>query len=222
MSSYSRVRLSSTGGEDNDAESASSEPPQAGVCRGLYLHFQKSFQSLSTCPRELYINFFLKFCESYGYFSISQILVIYLHTEFNASDVTAGAIYGVWGACITFWGLTISWLNDNFGVRNSLLLGFTISLISSIILATAKSLPVIYFVLFMFMPMGTAMGIPMLTVGIKRYTNTTNRGFAFGLYYSVMNVAAFVSGPVVDFFNIGFKNGALYDNNKVLMCIHCL
>ena len=51
------------------------------------------------------------------------------------------------------------------------------------------------------------MGIPMLTVGIKRYTNTANRGFAFGLYYSVMNVAAFVSGPVVDIFNIGFKSG---------------
>jgi hypothetical protein len=39
-----------------------------------------------------------------------------------------------------------------------------------------------------------SMGIPMLTVGIKRYTNTDNRGFAFGLFYSVMNIAAFVSG----------------------------
>jgi hypothetical protein len=39
-----------------------------------------------------------------------------------------------------------------------------------------------------------SMGIPMLTVGIRRYTNTDNRGFAFGLFYSVMNIAAFVSG----------------------------
>jgi hypothetical protein len=38
------------------------------------------------------------------------------------------------------------------------------------------------------------MGIPMLTVGIKRYTTVLNRGFAFGLFYSVMNIAAFVSG----------------------------
>ena len=34
----------------------------------------------------------------------------------------------------------------------------------------------------------------MLTVGIRRYTNKDNRGFAFGLFYSVMNIAAFVSG----------------------------
>lgn len=177
--------------------------------RGLYLHFRDSFRSLHTCPKELYVNFFLKFCESYGYFSISQILVIYLHTEFGASDVRAGAVYGIWGAAITFWGLSISWLNDNFGVRNSLMLGFSISLISSMILATATSITTIYAVLFLFMPIGTAMGIPMLTVGIKRYTNTTNRGFAFGLYYSIMNVAAFVAGPIVDMFNIGFKNGTI-------------
>ena len=42
------------------------------------------------------------------------------------------------------------------------------------------------------------MGIPMLTVGIRRYTNAQNRGFAFGLFYSVMNIAAFVSGTTLD------------------------
>lgn len=39
-----------------------------------------SFKSLESCPKELYINFVLKFFESYSYFAISQILVIYLHT----------------------------------------------------------------------------------------------------------------------------------------------
>lgn len=172
-----------------------------------YVTFKESFKSLETCPKELYVNFFLKFCESYGYFSISQILVIYLHDEFHVSDIQAGAIYGIWGACITFWGLSISWLNDNFGVRNSLLMGFTIQAISSVIIASARSIVTIYIVLFLIMPIGTAMGIPMLTVGIKRYTNNVNRGFAFGLYYSVMNIAAFVSGPVVDLCNIGLKGG---------------
>lgn len=43
-----------------------------------------------------------------------------------------------------------------------------------------------------------------------RYTTSRNRGFAFGLYYSVMNIAAFVSGPVVDIFNIYFGNGATW------------
>ncbi|KAJ1433376.1 major facilitator superfamily domain-containing protein [Ochromonadaceae sp. CCMP2298] len=176
-------------------------------CFALYGHFQEQFRSLESCPRELWINFVLKFCESYCYFAISQILVLYLHEEFGLTDVRAGATYGMWGASITFWGLAISWLNDRFGVRSSLLLGFSISAISSIFLATATSATTIYLILFCIMPVGTAMGIPMLTVGIKRYTHPGNRGFAFGLFYSVMNVAAFVSGPVVDLLNIGCRGG---------------
>ena len=53
--------------------------------------------------------------------------------------------------------------------------------------------PLLYFTSLSFTSF-ISMGIPMLTVGIRRYTNTENRGFAFGLFYSVMNIAAFVSG----------------------------
>jgi len=171
--------------------------------------FRRSFKSLKDCPRELYINFCLKFLESYGYFALSQILVVYVHTEFGASDMQAGTIYGAWGACITFWGLTCSWMNDNLGVRKSLLIGFSIQAICSVVIASATSITSIYIILFCIMPIGTSMGIPMLTVGIKRYTNRANRGFAFGLYYSVMNIAAFVCGPMIDGLNIGLKGGRL-------------
>lgn len=41
-------------------------------------------------------------------------------------------------------------------------------------------------------------GIPVLTVGIRRYTNEENRGFAFGLFYVIMNVGALLAGPLVD------------------------
>ena len=56
-------------------------------------------------------------------------------------------------------------------------------------------------------------GMPMLTVGIRRYTTKSNRGFAFGLFYSVMNIGAFVSGPVVDVFNINIKNLQIFHYN---------
>lgn len=49
-----------------------------------------AFESLNDSPREIYVTFFLHFCESYCYFSLSQILVIYLHAEFNSSDTEAG------------------------------------------------------------------------------------------------------------------------------------
>lgn len=49
-----------------------------------------SMDSLKNSPRELYITFFLKVCDSFAYFAVSQILVIYLHDEFGLSDVNSG------------------------------------------------------------------------------------------------------------------------------------
>ena len=46
----------------------------------IYQTLKLSFKSLESCPKELYVNFVLKFFESYSYFAISQILVLYLHT----------------------------------------------------------------------------------------------------------------------------------------------
>jgi MFS family permease len=92
-------------------------------------------------------------------------------------------------------------LNDNLGVRKSLMLGFCISACASTMIACARSIEFLLVVLFFVYPFGLAMGIPMLNVAIKRYTNNNTRGFAFGIYYSVMNMAALVSGPLVDAFN---------------------
>ena len=107
--------------------------------------------------------FSLKFLESYSYFALSQILVIYLHNEFNVSDIEAGMVYGMWGAAITLWGLLVSWMNDNLGVKQSLMLGFAISTISSTIVACTTSKVLLYVTLFAIYPFGTSMGIPMLT-----------------------------------------------------------
>eukprot|EP01035_Chromulina_nebulosa_P007795 gene7795-10534_t len=159
------------------------------------------FQSLEGSARELYISFALKLFASYGYFALSQILVIYLHNEFGATDIEAGTIYGSWGLCITIWGLLTAYINDRLGVRRSLLIGFGISALASVVLAVARSKETVYWTLFVPLSLGNCMGIPMLTVGIKRLTTPINRGFAFGLLYTVMNVAAFISGPIVDLSN---------------------
>ena len=102
----------------------------------------------------------------------------------------------------TGWGLCTSWINDSFGVKNSLLVGFSVSFVAIVALATANSINMIYFVLFGLLPLGNSMGLPMLTIGIKRFTTTSNRAFAFGVFYSVMNIAAFVSGLLVDMLSI--------------------
>lgn len=181
----------------------------------------QNFRKLENSPRELYINFVLKFCESYNYFSISQILVIFLHVSFQYSDLQAGATYGFWGMCITLWGLATSTVNDRLGVRNSLLFGFFLSAIATFMLAFTTSSSFLQVILFVFLPLGNSMGMPMLSVGIRRCTTTETRGFAFGLFYSVMNVGAFVSGLVVDGMNIGVGScelfGVVLDGNRLVI-----
>lgn len=228
---YEKIDFDSSHGNPR-LETESSGPGQnKSLCASLFSSdavagIKKGFLSLNSCPRELYTNFFLKFCESYGYFALSQVLVIYLHNEFGTSDIEGGFVYGMWGICITFWGLVTSFINDSLGVRRSLMVGFSISFCSSIIIALATSKHLLYFMLFCILPIGTGMGIPMLTVGIKRYTTSVNRGFAFGLYYAVMNIAAFVSGPIIDVFNI-YLNGTpffgrtLSGNRMVIFTTTC-
>jgi len=199
--------------ETEGAEGEGTNSPTAKSWRNELLD---SFHSLAGSPRELYLCFLLKTFESYNYFALSQILVIYLHTEYGLSDVVAGTVYGTWGLSITLWGLSTAFLNDKMGVRRSLIIGCTVSAVSSLMIATTTSLDLLYANLFFLLPLGNSMGMPMLTIAIKRYTNTKNRGFAFGLFYSCMNIGALISGVVVDLFNVylGWPKDAAFTANR--------
>ena len=86
--SYSRLNESVTSVKFDDSSNVPAVVQRSQNFRGRFASYMDhvmqtlrlSFQSLESCPKELYINFVLKFFESYSYFAISQILVIYLHT----------------------------------------------------------------------------------------------------------------------------------------------
>lgn len=172
---------------------------------------RESFGSLAGCPRELWLVYLLKFLESYGYFSISMLLVLYLSDEFGLSDMQAGTIYGLFGAFTGLASFLMGFVIDSLGVRASLIAGFTIMTAARFLLATTTSLVVVKLVLFVMMPIGGSLGIPVLSMGIKRYTTSRNRGFAFGVFYAVMNVAALLSGLMIDLMEIKFSSGLTID-----------
>ena len=86
--SYSRLNESVTSVKFDESSNVSTVVHNSEYSRNRFASYMDhvvrtlrlSFQSLESCPKELYINFVLKFFESYSYFAISQILVIYLHT----------------------------------------------------------------------------------------------------------------------------------------------
>ena len=160
----------------------------------------------SNSPPELYMAYILKLLDSYAYFSFSLIFTLFLSDDFNFNDVQAGSIYGAWGALITIFGLFTGTIIDNLGVAKCLRIGFVLSFVSRVVIFTCTSRTVLLTCLLITLPLSNCLGIPVLTVGIRRYTNEENRGFAFGLFYVVMNVGALIAGPLVDALTIHYND----------------
>jgi len=156
------------------------------------------FTSLSNSPSELWKAYLLKFLDSYAYFSFSLVFTPFLSDDFGMTDIQAGTIYGAWGALITVFGLFTGTVIDNLGVAKCLRIGFVLSFLTRVVIFATNSRNVLLACLLITLPFSNCLGIPVLTVGIRRYTNDENRGFAFGLFYVVMNVGALVAGPLVD------------------------
>ena len=163
------------------------------------------FQSLKGSPSELYKAYALKFLDSYSYFSFSIIFTLFLSHDFGFSDIQAGVLYGLWGALTTLYGLLVGTLVDNLGVSKSLQLGFVLTLLARACIAFTTSKTMLLVQICGTLPLGNCLGIPVLTIGIRRYTHENAMGFAFGLFYVIMNLAALLSGPIVDLLTIRYK-----------------
>jgi len=115
-------------------------------------------------------------------------------------DRHAGSAFAVFGILCTVYGLFLGAAIDKLGVRRSLIVSYTLSFASRLAISLTRSKPVALFFLYGPLPASLAMGIPVLTIGIKRCTHKWNRGVAFGLFYTSMNAAALLSFLIADAF----------------------
>lgn len=165
----------------------------------------ESARAISRAPRELWIIYALKLLSSYAYFSFSLILTLYLSSELGFSDSSAGLIYGSYGLLSTVYGFLTGWLIDRLGVRRSLLLGALLGTAARVLLALSTSGAFVVGLLTTVLPLSECLGIPVMTISIKRYTNEGNRTLAYSLFYTFMNVAALLAGPAVDLCRAYFR-----------------
>ena len=110
------------------------------------------------------------------------------------SDVAAGAAYGLWGSLSTVYGFALGPAIDALGVRRALFASFAAGTGAKLALALCRSRRVALFVLYGPLSAAAALGVPVLTIGVRRATHEANRGAAYGLFYSLMNVAALIAG----------------------------
>lgn len=165
------------------------QPP--GLCESTKLLW-------SQAPREFWLLMVLKLLESYSYFSMSLSFTVYLTREFGISDTDAGFLYGLWGMLISVFSLVGGVIVDYLGVRASLIMGAVVATSGRLWFALASSHWELMVTVCVVLPFGLALGIPVLTIGVKRYSNASNRTYAYSLFYAVMNIASLVSGPATD------------------------
>ena len=157
----------------------------------------RPFALLRRAPPELRLVYLVKALDSYGYFALSEVFTTYF-SEFGVSDVAAGTYYGAWGTAITAYGIATGFAIDAMGVRRSLVACYALQTLARLILAFTSDATVAVVTLFTMQALATSWGAPVMTIAIKRLVADADRVVSFGLFYSVMNVSALLSGVAID------------------------
>mmetsp|Transcript_34944 Transcript_34944/g.79940 ORF Transcript_34944/g.79940 Transcript_34944/m.79940 type:complete len:478 (-) Transcript_34944:285-1718(-) len=146
----------------------------------------------SEAPRDLWLLLVIKFLESFASFGTSIVLILFLTADLGFSDASAALVFGVHGAA----GAVLSYLGgvivDYAGVKWTLTMGAVLLAAGRAVLAFSTASgqhTAILTSLFVLLPMGSALCIPVLALGVRRISSGASRGFAFQLFYVVMNVA---------------------------------
>jgi len=147
-------------------------------------------------PYDLGIVFLIKLLECIGYFGFSYIYMEYASSEFGLSDKEAGLVYSLYGLLCTVLGLTLGLLIDRLGVRRSMMLGCVCSTLYRFTCFATTSKTVFWVANVTIAPVGAAFGVPVLALGVRRYTHDENRAFAFSFFYAALNLAC-VSGSML-------------------------
>ena len=59
----------------------------------------------------------MKFLDSFAYFSFSFVFTMFISSDFGYTDMQARAIYGLWGALITIYGLLSGFIINNVATQ---------------------------------------------------------------------------------------------------------
>lgn len=151
-----------------------------------------------TSVRELWVMYFSKLMESLAYYITALVMVLYFSSNLGMSDIEAGNVFGIWASALGLLMLFAGPLCDVIGIRLSLILGFLFCLASRFLFTFIPSYYIILFLALPFLAIGMPLLIPIKTAAIKQYTSKKSRAVAFGVFYSMLNVAFLIAGILFD------------------------
>lgn len=112
----------------------------------------------------------------------------------------------------------VGWLSDTFGRRNFLIVGFSITILSNLFLATTTSLT---FVLVGVGLWGVQMGInqSLLMTKVADTISEDLRSTGFGIYYMLSGVALFITNTVSGYLTSNFGSESVFYLSSVIAAI---
>jgi dipeptide/tripeptide permease len=158
-------------------------------------------------PRELYLLFFTKVTEYSAYGAANMAFVLYLNQDVGLSDIGAGSYIGAWSMGLTALTMMVGAVCDAIGVKRTLLIGCYALLISRLFMPMLSD--VFMTSIFGFLPLAIGIAItgPVLSVGIKLFTNRAGATLGFGLFYTLMNVGWAIGAWIFDSVRGAFGDG---------------
>jgi len=154
--------------------------------------------ALKYAPRDLYIVYSIKFAECVAYYGFAYIYVSFLSEELNFTDEEAGDLYSVYGLLCTVVGLQMGYVIDRLGVRRSAMIGTVASFFARFLSLVTYSKWWACLISLTFFPVGAAFGVPVLALGVRRYTHEENRGFAFSFFYACLCLACLIGSVIIN------------------------
>lgn len=144
----------------------------------------------------------LKFLESFAYFTLNNIFTLYLTEEFGFGDASSGAWFGVRGALTTLYASAFgALLVDRLGVVVCLRIAFALSFVGRAAFASAQTGTQALCATWGPMAMGHGLGMPVLTIGIKRASageSEKGEAWGYGLLYWATVLGILLCGPAID------------------------
>jgi dipeptide/tripeptide permease len=168
----------------------------------------ESLRALAASPRELWIVYTMKLFESVAYFAIYSVLVLYLSDDLGYSDLEAGGLAGTWLTAVSLVVFVSGFVADSLGVRRALALAAASCVAGRGLLALGGGEGATLLGLTV-MVWGVASLKPTMNAAVRAYTGPATVAFAFSLYYVLMNLGAFVQGPLISHFRATFPAGTV-------------
>ena len=176
------------------------------VIRDAFRELGETFVAFVKAPRALWGINVPYILEGLVYFGILTILGKYCSENVGLNDLYAGWVYGGVTGGITFAMLLLGGVTDKLGVRRSLLLAFgtmavgraLVSFSGTVPLGSGVASPMFFIMITGLFLMVAAYGLyqPAAYAGVKRYTNPQTAAMGYAVIYALMNLGAFLFGPI--------------------------